>query len=55
MVGGDERGGEEEDGEGLDLDLGPRWMSEMVAGNPSEEECAPTGFETHLSMPPLGL
>jgi hypothetical protein len=55
MNDGDGRGVEEEDVEGLDLDLGPRWMSEMVAGNPSEEESAPTGFETHLSMPPLGL
>jgi hypothetical protein len=38
MDGDEKRGGEEEDGGGLDLDLGPCWMSEMVAGNPREEE-----------------
>jgi hypothetical protein len=55
MDDGGGRGKAEEGGGGLDLDLGPRWMSERVAGNPRQEECAPTGFHTHLSMPPLGL
>jgi hypothetical protein len=35
--GGGGGGAEEGRGDELDLDLGPRWMSEMEAGNPREE------------------